>query len=233
MKFKRFLSGAAAIAALSATLAGPAKAGSVVSFDSLTGALFTGGGWSVGTESDFFTGGFSADAGEEFTATATGYIDSLTLALYGATSGTVIIYTANADDTLGTALETLNLSESKTANSFATGSYSSGTELQKGQNYWVLAVGPTDGTYQTWNEYNYATPDPLFSFQGVIGSCCTSVITTGIPIGPNSVDGFGMIVSIASAANAVPEPATWAMLIAGFGMVGAALRRKPGAFASA
>ncbi len=33
-------------------------------------------------------------------------------------------------------------------------------------------------------------------------------------------------------ANAVPEPATWAMLIAGFGLVGASLRRKRAALAT-
>lgn len=38
---------------------------------------------------------------------------------------------------------------------------------------------------------------------------------------------------LSSAANAVPEPATWAMLVAGFGLVGAAARRRrPGAVAA-
>lgn len=32
---------------------------------------------------------------------------------------------------------------------------------------------------------------------------------------------------ISFSANAVPEPATWAMLIAGFGMVGITMRRRP------
>ncbi|THD58170.1 MAG: PEP-CTERM sorting domain-containing protein [Phenylobacterium sp.] len=41
-----------------------------------------------------------------------------------------------------------------------------------------------------------------------------------------------MILDIASA-RGVPEPATWTMLIAGFGMVGAALRRRAGTLASA
>jgi hypothetical protein len=31
----------------------------------------------------------------------------------------------------------------------------------------------------------------------------------------------------AAVSGAVPEPATWAMMIAGFGMTGAALRRRP------
>lgn len=58
------------------------------------------------------------------------------------------------------------------------------------------------------------------------------VAPTGLEIGSDNafyvtnfsvVPGQGQVLRIA----AVPEPATWAMLIAGFGMVGAALRRRP------
>ncbi|WP_293386136.1 PEPxxWA-CTERM sorting domain-containing protein [Phenylobacterium sp.] len=233
MKFE-FLSGVGAMAVLSAALAGPANA--VVSYDSLTGSTFTGGGFGVGAESNPFTGFDGEDAGVEFEATATGYIDSLKLALYGATSGQVIIYADNGKNQLGTQLETLSLSESTTTNSFATGSYTGGVQLQQGQKYWVLDVGPTTNPFltpfQTWNEFNTPTPDPLFLFEGQSITCCSSVITSGTYTGPGSVDSFGMILDIASA-RGVPEPATWTMLIAGFGMVGAALRRRAGTLASA
>ena len=39
----------------------------------------------------------------------------------------------------------------------------------------------------------------------------------------------GTIIPVTGGINAVPEPATWAMLLAGFGMVGVAARRRKGA----
>jgi hypothetical protein len=234
MKFQQFLSGVGAMVLFSVALAGPAKAASVVSYDSLTGSTFSGGGYGIGAESNPFTGFDAEDAGVQFVAAGTGYIDSLTLALYGATSGEVIIYADNGSSKLGTQLEILSLSESTTTNSLATGSYTSGVPLQQGQKYWVLAVGPTTTSFlapfQTWNEFDYTTPNPLSLFESQSITCCSSVITSGTYTGPGSTLGFGMILSIASA---VPEPATWAMLIAGFGMIGVALRRKAGAPAGA
>jgi PEP-CTERM motif len=228
MKFKRFLSGVGAMVVFSAALAGPAKA--VVSFDSLTGTVPANGGSEVGESFSIF-GNFSHSAGQEFTAAATGYIDSLTLALYGGTSGTVTIYSDNGSNALGSVIETLSLSESP--NSFAAGSYSSGVALQQGTKYWILAVAPPNTPTQTWYLYNVSQPNPLLDFEG--GSdCCTEQVTSGTYTGPNSALDYGMIVTIADVAKtAVPEPATWTLLMAGFGMIGAALRRKTRAFASA
>jgi hypothetical protein len=230
MKFNRFLSSVGAMVLFSATLAGPANAASVVSFDSLTGTLFAGGGSIVGSTYSIF-GNYSHSAGQQFTASATGYIDSLRLGLYGANSGVVTIYSDNGSNKLGAALQTLSLNESTASNSFATGSYLSGVTLQQGVKYWVLAVAPASAPTQTWNLYNVSQPNPLYSFQG--GSdCCVQEVTTGAYTGPNSALSYGMIMTIATATTAVPEPATWTMLIAGFGMIGAASRRKR-AFASA
>jgi hypothetical protein len=233
MNFKQLLSGVGAIVALSATVAGPANAASVISYDSLTGSSFTGSGWDVGSISNFL-GGESMSGGVQFVAAATGYIDSLNLSLYGATTGTIMIFTDNGSNKLGTPLETLSVNESPTVNSFATGSYTSGVTLEQGDKYWALAVAPTNGPVQVWNEYNYGTPNPLWTLSGQSIPCCTSVVTDGIYTGPvngsDPLDGFGMILSIA---DAVPEPATWTLLIAGFGLMGAALRRKNRAFASA
>jgi hypothetical protein len=232
MKFKRFLSSGGAMVVFSATLAGSAEAASVVSYDSLTGTLFAGGGSQVGQSYSIF-GDYSHSAGMQFTATSTGYIDSLKLGLYGATSGRVTIYSDNGSNKLGTALQTLSLSESTTRNSFATGSYTSGVTLQQGVKYWILAVAPPGTPTQTWNLYNVPQPNPNFTFQG-ISNCCVQEVTSGTYTGPNSALAFGMIVTIANGvAAAVPEPATWTLLIAGFGMVGAASRRRTRALASA
>ncbi len=49
------------------------------------------------------------------------------------------------------------------------------------------------------------------------------------PGGPNSIDNFGLdnlSFTAPQVGGAVPEPATWAMLIAGFAMVGTSLRRR-------
>lgn len=230
MRFKRFLSGVAATVVFSVTLAAPGKA--VVSYDTITGHQFNNGYWNVGSSPSIF-GGASYSGGVQFIAAANGYIDSLTLSLYGATSATVLIYTDNGSNRLGTALETLSLNASTTPNSFATGSYASGTMLQQGEKYWVLAVAPTNAPLQRWNYVNYLQTGPLMNFQGIASPCCTSIVTSGNYVGPNSVNGFGLKITIASAVPAaIPEPATWAMLVAGFGLVGAALRRKTGSSAS-
>jgi hypothetical protein len=42
----------------------------------------------------------------------------------------------------------------------------------------------------------------------------------------------GVSLSIERIANAVPEPASWALMLAGFGLVGAAMRRRPSVTAS-
>lgn len=232
MKFKQFLCGVGAIVAFSATLAGPAQAAiSVVSHDVLTGLPFDGGvGRNVGTSRSIF-GDYSHSVGVQFTAAATGYIDSLTLALYGATSGLVTIYSDNGSNRLGTALETLALSESTTPNSYATGFYANGVTLQQGAKYWVLAVAPTNAPLQKWKSVNYVDAGPHYNFIGT-SDCCAQEVTSGIYVAPNTVNGFALKVTIATATTAVPEPATWTMLIAGFGMIGAASRRRTRALAS-
>ena len=60
----------------------------------------------------------------------------------------------------------------------------------------------------------------------------TLITTTGyiLQIGPDGYNGGVSDVSFTTA-NAVPEPTSWAMLIAGFGLVGATLRRRRAAVA--
>ncbi|NJC34902.1 hypothetical protein GGR88_002416 [Sphingomonas jejuensis] len=48
-----------------------------------------------------------------------------------------------------------------------------------------------------------------------------------------AIDDFSLTATLASTTPAVPEPATWAMMIAGFGLVGSAMRRRKNALVSA
>jgi len=43
---------------------------------------------------------------------------------------------------------------------------------------------------------------------------------------PATLDGAGLLVSAADPTSAAPEPATWAMMVGGFGAIGFALRRR-------
>ena len=55
----------------------------------------------------------------------------------------------------------------------------------------------------------------------VLGSVISNTFhSEGATIGGNGYQGFS------AGANAVPEPATWALMIVGFGMIGAAMRRR-------
>jgi PEP-CTERM motif len=212
VRFSRFKVVFFALSLLSATYATPSHA--EVVYDTITGSHFDGGGWPVGSECCFF-GGASNSAGAQFTATVTGYIDGLTLPLYGATSGTVMIFTDNGNK-LGTSIETLTLNESTSANTFATGSYSSGVTLQQGQKYWVLAVSSSVGTIpqQTWAFMDYPQLEAAGVFEGTAVPCCVTAVTTGTYlVVPNLSDGFGLKVDMAAA---VPEPSTWAMMLLGF-----------------
>jgi hypothetical protein len=61
---------------------------------------------------------------------------------------------------------------------------------------------------------------PTFNFFGVVGA--TGPITINWNGGLGIIDNF----SVASGTAGIPEPATWALMIAGFGLVGAAARRR-------
>jgi hypothetical protein len=55
-----------------------------------------------------------------------------------------------------------------------------------------------------------------------VGQCCANQLI-------NQGSGYALQVSIARhAVGSVPEPATWGLMIAGFGLIGAALRRRAG-----
>ena len=55
--------------------------------------------------------------------------------------------------------------------------------------------------------------------------------TTTIPFATNGSSGWVLYQTGGGTEDVVPEPATWAMMIAGFGLVGAAMRRRSGKLA--
>lgn len=72
---------------------------------------------------------------------------------------------------------------------------------------------------------NDAFPLIYFGIAG-IGVFDNIRFTPGLPIGRFGMDASGMGIANVSLLPAVPEPTSWALLIAGFGLVGAAQRRR-------
>nr|WP_310525357.1 PEPxxWA-CTERM sorting domain-containing protein [Polymorphobacter sp.] len=105
---------------------------------------------------------------------------------------------------------------------------------------WTLYdLGTTINTSQNYNNIS------IFNDLGtgtVYGSVTVSGATTLVTVALNSAGlsalnaaaGAGTAFNVGGAlsSGAVPEPASWAMLIAGFGLVGAAMRRRSAAIAA-
>jgi hypothetical protein len=71
----------------------------------------------------------------------------------------------------------------------------------------------------SWNDTNYSR------FSKLLGAGSYSFAITGNCAG-GCPAGFGVRLDAAPVAPGVPEPATWAMLVLGFGFIGAAIRRR-------
>lgn len=224
MKLSRFKSIIWALSFLSVAYASPSHA--VIVYDTITGSSFNNGYWPVGPSAP---GPFSSStsAGVQFTATVAGYIDSLTLSLHGGTSADVYLFSDDSGK-LGSSLGTLAVTESPSAGTFATGSYSSGVMLEAGKNYWILATGTP--ARQFWAYMNTPVLNSQTSFYGTAVPCCVSIVTTGIYStgSSNFIDALGLKLGIASA---VPEPSTWAMMLLGFCGLGLMAYRKHARFA--
>ncbi len=74
----------------------------------------------------------------------------------------------------------------------------------------------------SWSDLSYSRLS-LFLAPGTYALSITGNCAGGCPAG------FGVRLDTAPAVGGVPEPAAWAMLIAGFGLVGATMRRRSAA----
>ncbi len=204
---------ALAILLSASALAAPAMAGVTLS--------------NVGTGSDissFGAGGGSIAYGQVFTAPITGTLTSFTLSLNGGVGGLYgAVGTWNGTSAFGTGFGSPTLLY-KTADVASTGAadytFSPNINVTAGSRYVAylsvfgvssvnattsmpLGTSPTGIEYFVWN--NDTNPDGNASW--------------------NYFADFGDA-KFSATFGAVPEPASWAMLIAGFGLTGAAMRRR-------
>ena len=133
-----------------------------------------------------------------------------------------------------------------TAGRLVTISYDlSGNQRNSGSDDFVLTLStgaPTDLLNITCISGFSCIPNDLFGFtsgaEGVIVAGSTAWTTYSLSFLPvqsgtlvlgfssSSADNVGPLLDNVLVSQAVPEPASWAMLIAGFGLVGAAARRR-------
>lgn len=93
--------------------------------------------------------------------------------------------------------------------------------------------GPiVSGTYQPSNygAYEFTSYTNVNSFAGYNGLSANGtwilIVDDVFPADGGSISGGWSLTFTTNATSGVPEPATWAMMIAGFGMIGAAMRRQ-------
>ena len=88
---------------------------------------------------------------------------------------------------------------------------------------WEWASGPENGQALSYFYWNGGEPNGLAGEPAIVANW-NSGTGQWNDWGPNNNAGY--YVEFASGTGAVPEPATWGMLIAGFCAIGAALRRR-------
>ena len=86
-----------------------------------------------------------------------------------------------------------------------------------------LSAVSTAGLFNTTNN---PAPSIALSFTGTSIGILFGTRSGSTPIFDFATNGTGQAVFAYNGGGAVPEPASWAMLIAGFGLVGASMRRR-------
>jgi hypothetical protein len=149
----------------------------------------------------------------------------------------VLNYSGDKTDLSGTLLATLNIDVSNTANAIGGFDVSSVTGTVDGDSVVGIVANPdTPGTHSAngfiFNNILFDA-NPVFDIYGL--AFTTSTVTWNLwGTGPDTYTlmkflpgrGFSGARGGTLQVTAVPEPGSWAMLVAGFGLVGLATRRR-------
>jgi hypothetical protein len=106
------------------------------------------------------------------------------------------------------------------------GVFASATDLVfdfSGSNFWLIQTPGTGSGQPFWCVQGNGCFDFAGPGEGVLASFDDFTFTRS--------DYQGQVVIASAGAGGIPEPATWALMIAGFGLVGAAVRRRAAAIA--
>lgn len=104
--------------------------------------------------------------------------------------------------------------------------------VQGNDDFWgnpfaINAAHPSDGLTHVWVDRDYVSGTPLVGFVVFAGESLASVGLTPGTYVYTATNNETIVVNIRGAeAGAVPEPSTWALMIAGFCLIGAAMRRR-------
>jgi hypothetical protein len=98
---------------------------------------------------------------------------------------------------------------------------------------WRWAAGPEAGQLFTYTNWGGGEPNNCCGGEDYLHNFSGSGIWNDLDNSnvPSYISGY--YVEYSQGGNGVPEPAAWAMMLAGFGLVGAALRRREGAAVTA
>ena len=205
MKFLKQSLTAAAMSC-SVMLTAPASAATAVSISSFLTSLGDGP----------YTLGYTFAATQDLRVTALGAFDALG-------DGFGEAHEVGLWDSNGILLSSISVSSTDTLIDGFRYANISGVNLISGNSYTVAAsnFGPRDA---------YAYNTTISTAPGISAVTDRYAIGRGLLYPTSSAGGngyFGGNFQIASATGAAPEPGTWAMMIIGFGLAGAALRRRP------
>lgn len=164
---------------------------------------------------------------QTFTATQSGMLDSIDLYANAQGSGNVYVkvFAGRNQTTPGTVL--LGSVAKAAADLALTGVYKfdfagQGIAIVAGQTY-TFSQSADPCVANVCTTFNNQTNLQDGSTSGGYAGGALTIGSNGVPSSPDNADlNFRTFVNVA----AVPEPASWAMMLAGFGLAGAALRRR-------
>lgn len=212
--------GQARVAAFAAAACAGSAHASIVSYDSITGNTNSGYALYGGYFAPFDQTGH---VGLRFTASASGYIDALTVAVSGRTPNFSMTLFSDDAGVLGSQMQTLAMVGDGVLGGFSSGEFTSGAQLTAGASYW-LVLG-MDFIMQSWF-YMSGSSAPgagAMAYGYTAGQNLPTSLTYSSP-----TQSLGLMVSIddgSTGGGTVPEPTTYAL--AGLALLAAfAARRK-------